>query len=156
MFRVYRTPYERGKERKREREKMASASRSALMSGLRTIASQTTVISRTLAQKHVPISPFSSSTRTLPRAASRQMLYRLHIQKHTATRTTINPISKFYEIDLNFVVLFFRIVGALGMVESMMPLHSAIASARLKSSLAVDSACWSWLSQGTSRSCFMR
>ncbi|CAH1424652.1 unnamed protein product [Lactuca virosa] len=111
MFRVYRTHYERGKERKRERKKMASASRSALMSGLRTIASQTTVISRTLAPKHVPISPFSSSTRTLPRAAS-------------------------------------RIVGALGMVESMMPLHSAIASARLKSSLAVDSACWSWLSQG--------
>nr|KAJ0185872.1 hypothetical protein LSAT_V11C900485900 [Lactuca sativa]KAJ0187595.1 hypothetical protein LSAT_V11C900485910 [Lactuca sativa] len=57
------------------------------------------------APKHVPISPFLSSTRTLPRAAS-------------------------------------RIVGALGMVESMMPLHSAIASARLRSSLAVDSACW--------------
>ncbi|CAH1431365.1 unnamed protein product [Lactuca virosa] len=84
---------------------IASASRSALMSGMRTIASQTTIISRTLAPKHVPISPFSSSTRTLPRAAS-------------------------------------RIVGALGMVESMMPLHSAIASARLKSSIAVDSACW--------------
>ncbi|KAL7614274.1 hypothetical protein Lser_V15G06824 [Lactuca serriola] len=84
---------------------IASASRLALMSGMRTIASQTTIISRTLAPKHVPISPFSSSTRTLPRAAS-------------------------------------RIVGALGKVESMMPLHSAIASARLKSSLAVDSACW--------------
>nr|KAJ0197534.1 hypothetical protein LSAT_V11C700383410 [Lactuca sativa] len=68
---------------------IASASRSALMS----------------APKHVPISPFSSSTRTLPREAS-------------------------------------RIVVALGMVESMMPLHSAIAFARLKSSLAVDSACW--------------
>ncbi|CAI9292675.1 unnamed protein product [Lactuca saligna] len=85
---------------------IASASRLALMSGMRTIASQPTIISRTLAPKHVPISPFSSSTRTLPRAAS-------------------------------------RIFGALGMVESMMPLHSAISSAlRLKSSLAVDSACW--------------
>jgi hypothetical protein len=29
-----------------------------------------------------------------------------------------------------------------------MPLHSAIANARLKSSIAVDSSCWSWLSQG--------
>lgn len=38
----------------------------------------------------------------------------------------------------------------LGSVESMMPLHSAIASARLKSSIAVDSSCWSWLSQGIS------
>ncbi|XP_074590912.1 uncharacterized protein LOC141846767 isoform X2 [Curcuma longa] len=37
---------------------------------------------------------------------------------------------------------------ALGSVESLMPLHSAIASARLKSFIAVDSSCWSWLSQG--------
>lgn len=42
----------------------------------------------------------------------------------------------------------FRYVAVLGSVESLMPLHSAIASARLKSSLAVDSVCWSWLSQG--------
>ncbi|KAK8626817.1 hypothetical protein V6N13_134447 [Hibiscus sabdariffa] len=41
-----------------------------------------------------------------------------------------------------------RILSALGGVESMMPLHSAIASARLQSSIAVDSSCWSWLSQG--------
>uniref|UniRef100_A0A2N9GCK2 Protein NUCLEAR FUSION DEFECTIVE 6, chloroplastic/mitochondrial-like n=1 Tax=Fagus sylvatica TaxID=28930 RepID=A0A2N9GCK2_FAGSY len=41
-----------------------------------------------------------------------------------------------------------RVVSVLGSVESMMPLHSAIASARLKSSIAVDSSCWSWLSQG--------
>nr|KAJ0214090.1 hypothetical protein LSAT_V11C400202250 [Lactuca sativa] len=84
---------------------IASASRSALMSGMQTIASQTTIISRTLAPKHVHISPFLSSTRTLPGAAS-------------------------------------RIVRALGMVESMMPLHSAIAFACLKSNLAVDYACW--------------
>ncbi|KAA3482354.1 protein NUCLEAR FUSION DEFECTIVE 6, chloroplastic/mitochondrial isoform X1 [Gossypium australe] len=42
-----------------------------------------------------------------------------------------------------------RIVSALGGVESMMPLHSAIASARLQSSIAVDSSFWSWLSQGS-------
>ncbi|KAL9418100.1 hypothetical protein AB3S75_041003 [Citrus x aurantiifolia] len=40
-----------------------------------------------------------------------------------------------------------RVLSALGSVESLMPLHSAIASSRLKSSIAVDSTCWSWLSQ---------
>ncbi|KAF5175633.1 envelope glycoprotein [Thalictrum thalictroides] len=42
----------------------------------------------------------------------------------------------------------FRMAMALGCVESLMPLHSAIASARLKSIIAADSSCWSWLSQG--------
>ncbi|GAV69992.1 hypothetical protein CFOL_v3_13491 [Cephalotus follicularis] len=41
-----------------------------------------------------------------------------------------------------------RVVAAMGSVESLMPLHTAIASARLKSIIAVDSCCWSWLSQG--------
>ncbi|XP_042501045.1 protein NONRESPONDING TO OXYLIPINS 2, mitochondrial isoform X1 [Macadamia integrifolia] len=41
-----------------------------------------------------------------------------------------------------------RMVMALGSVESLMPLHSAIASTRLVSIIAVDSSCWSWLSQG--------
>ncbi|GMY17085.1 protein NONRESPONDING TO OXYLIPINS 2, mitochondrial isoform X1 [Fagus crenata] len=45
-----------------------------------------------------------------------------------------------------------RVLSVLGSVESMMPLHSAIASARLKSSIAVDSSCWSWLSQGLATS----
>ncbi|XP_031384185.1 uncharacterized protein LOC116198025 [Punica granatum] len=39
-----------------------------------------------------------------------------------------------------------RAVSALGGVESLMPLHSTIASARLISNIAVDSSCWSWLS----------
>ncbi|KAI3674459.1 hypothetical protein L2E82_52284 [Cichorium intybus] len=89
---------------------MASASRSALVSGGRTIVAGSNLISRTLIPKSAPVFPFISSTRTVPRAAS-------------------------------------RILGALGTVESMMPLHSAIASARLRSSLAVDSTYWSWLSQ---------
>ncbi|KAJ9537908.1 hypothetical protein OSB04_030641 [Centaurea solstitialis] len=82
---------------------MASASRSSALN----------LISRTLkTPKSLPASsPFHSSSRTVPRAAS-------------------------------------RILGALGTVESMMPLHSAIASARLRSSIAVDSTCWSWLSHG--------
>ncbi|KAF8409963.1 hypothetical protein HHK36_002482 [Tetracentron sinense] len=41
-----------------------------------------------------------------------------------------------------------RMAMVLGSVESLMPLHSAIASARLKSIIAADSSCWSWLSQG--------
>ncbi|KAF4360067.1 hypothetical protein CsatB_023173 [Cannabis sativa] len=41
-----------------------------------------------------------------------------------------------------------RVVAALGSVDSLMPLHSAIASARLKSNIAVDSTFWSCLSQG--------
>ncbi|XAR59540.1 hypothetical protein NMG60_11015411 [Bertholletia excelsa] len=41
-----------------------------------------------------------------------------------------------------------RIASVLGSVESMMPLHSALASARLRSSIGVDSTCWSMLSQG--------
>ncbi|XP_026431999.1 uncharacterized protein LOC113329246 isoform X2 [Papaver somniferum] len=40
-----------------------------------------------------------------------------------------------------------RFAVALASVESMMPLHSAIANSRLKSSIAVDSSCWSWMSQ---------
>ncbi|CAL5378531.1 unnamed protein product [Camellia sinensis] len=36
----------------------------------------------------------------------------------------------------------------LASVESMMPLHSAIACARLRSNIAVDSSCWSLLSEG--------
>ncbi|KAF6166654.1 hypothetical protein GIB67_005516 [Kingdonia uniflora] len=40
-----------------------------------------------------------------------------------------------------------RIAKALGGAESLMPLHSAIASARLISIIAADSSCWSSLSQ---------
>ncbi|KAI8007943.1 hypothetical protein LOK49_LG07G00597 [Camellia lanceoleosa] len=41
-----------------------------------------------------------------------------------------------------------RVVSMLASVESMMPLHSAIAFARLRSNIAVDSSCWSLLSEG--------
>ncbi|WVZ83179.1 hypothetical protein U9M48_030350 [Paspalum notatum var. saurae] len=33
-------------------------------------------------------------------------------------------------------------------LETLMPLHSAVAAARLRSCIAVDSSCWSSLSQG--------
>ncbi|KAK3122615.1 hypothetical protein QOZ80_8AG0615930 [Eleusine coracana subsp. coracana] len=40
------------------------------------------------------------------------------------------------------------VAAALASVESLMPLHSAVAGARLRSCIAADSACWSSLSQG--------
>ncbi|XP_058190652.1 protein NONRESPONDING TO OXYLIPINS 2, mitochondrial isoform X1 [Rhododendron vialii] len=89
---------------------MASACRSAVMAGARSVAarSKTPLLKNLLSPKSSPPSPFSSSTRSS--AAS-------------------------------------RIAAVLGSVESMMPLHSVIASARLRSSIAVDSTCWSLLSQ---------
>ncbi|BFG41531.1 hypothetical protein CerSpe_278020 [Prunus speciosa] len=48
---------------------------------------------------------------------------------------------------LRYKCNLYRFVSLLGSMESMMPLHSAIASARLKSNIAVDSTCWSCLSQ---------
>ncbi|XP_065876102.1 protein NONRESPONDING TO OXYLIPINS 2, mitochondrial-like isoform X2 [Euphorbia lathyris] len=40
-----------------------------------------------------------------------------------------------------------RVLSALGSVDSLLPLHSTTANARLKSCIAVDSSCWSSLSQ---------
>jgi hypothetical protein len=39
-------------------------------------------------------------------------------------------------------------LAALASVDSLMPLHSAVAGARLRSCIAADSACWGSLSQG--------
>ncbi|KAJ1269706.1 hypothetical protein BS78_07G231900 [Paspalum vaginatum] len=36
-------------------------------------------------------------------------------------------------------------------LETLMPLHSAVAAARLRSCIAVDSSCWSSLSQGLNK-----
>ncbi|XP_047944308.1 uncharacterized protein LOC125190928 [Salvia hispanica] len=40
-----------------------------------------------------------------------------------------------------------RFAPVLGSLGTMLPLHSTIAAARLKSYIAVDTTCWSWLSQ---------
>ncbi|TKY67559.1 hypothetical protein E2542_SST10453 [Spatholobus suberectus] len=42
-----------------------------------------------------------------------------------------------------------RVLSVVRSVESLMPLHSTIASARLTSNIAFDSTCWSSLSRGT-------
>ncbi|CAO2208207.1 unnamed protein product [Urochloa humidicola] len=36
-------------------------------------------------------------------------------------------------------------------LETLMPLHSAVAAARLRSCIAIDSSCWSSLSQGLNK-----
>lgn len=40
------------------------------------------------------------------------------------------------------------VAAALASLDTLMPLHSAVAAARLRSCIAADSACWSCLSQG--------
>ena len=45
--------------------------------------------------------------------------------------------------------VFDRVLSVVISVESLMPLHSAIANARLTSNIAFDSTCWSSLSRGT-------
>ncbi|KAJ1267037.1 hypothetical protein BS78_07G026100 [Paspalum vaginatum] len=39
------------------------------------------------------------------------------------------------------------VAAALASLESLLPLHSAVAASRLRSCIATDSACWSCLSQ---------
>ncbi|MBA0712056.1 hypothetical protein Golax_011181 [Gossypium laxum] len=89
----------------------------------------------------------TSFCRSALMAASRSLSSR---PKSLTLRTlTPKPISSpFSSPSTRTLPCASRIVSALGGVESMMPLHSAIASARLQSSIAVDSSFWSWLSQG--------
>ncbi|XP_012070015.1 protein NONRESPONDING TO OXYLIPINS 2, mitochondrial isoform X3 [Jatropha curcas] len=71
-------------------------------------------------------------------------------RSRTLTQKTLNSnsfSSPFSSQSTRAIPNASRVVSVLGSVESLMPLHSAIASARLKSSIAVDSSCWSWLSQ---------
>ncbi|XP_022933658.1 protein NUCLEAR FUSION DEFECTIVE 6, chloroplastic/mitochondrial-like [Cucurbita moschata] len=64
----------------------------------------------------------------------------------TLVRKTLNPMPG--SSSSRGLTSVSRIVSSLATVESLMPLHSAVASARLKSKIAVDSHCWSWLSEG--------
>ncbi|CAO2177647.1 unnamed protein product [Urochloa humidicola] len=43
------------------------------------------------------------------------------------------------------------VAAALASMDTLMPLHSAVAAARLRSCIAADSACWSCLSQGLTK-----
>ncbi|XP_038887804.1 protein NUCLEAR FUSION DEFECTIVE 6, mitochondrial [Benincasa hispida] len=78
----------------------------------------------------------------LTAAASRSMAGRTRTLAHK----TLNPL--LVSSSSRGFSSVSRIVSSLATVESLMPLHSAVASARLKSKIAVDSHCWCWLSEG--------
>ncbi|KAJ7967326.1 protein NUCLEAR FUSION DEFECTIVE 6, chloroplastic/mitochondrial-like [Quillaja saponaria] len=75
----------------------------------------------------------------------------LATRSSTLTQRTLNQTSlpsMFSSSSSKAISRASRILSVLGSVESMMPLHSAIASTRLTSNIAVNSSCWSLLSQG--------
>ncbi|KAJ7978367.1 protein NUCLEAR FUSION DEFECTIVE 6, chloroplastic/mitochondrial-like [Quillaja saponaria] len=89
----------------------------------------------------------ASACRSALMASSRSLATR----SRALTQKSLNPTSftsMFSSSSSKAIPRASRILSVLGSVESMMPLHSAIASARLTSSIAVDSSCWSLLSQG--------
>ncbi|KAI3446109.1 hypothetical protein Pfo_002774 [Paulownia fortunei] len=57
------------------------------------------------------------------------------------------PASAFSSSTSPFPLAASRFASVLGCLETMLPLHSTIAAARLKSNIAIDTTCWSWLSQ---------
>ncbi|KAL3814137.1 hypothetical protein ACJIZ3_015405 [Penstemon smallii] len=57
------------------------------------------------------------------------------------------PVSGFSSPARPSLLAASRFASVLGSVETMLPLHSTIAAARLKSKIATDTTCWSWLSQ---------
>ncbi|KAJ4843692.1 hypothetical protein Tsubulata_025410 [Turnera subulata] len=75
----------------------------------------------------------------------------LAARSRTVTQKTLNAkslASPFTSPSTRSIPQASKVHSALGSVESLMPLHSAVANARLKSSIVVDTSCWSWLSQG--------
>ncbi|PIN24595.1 hypothetical protein CDL12_02669 [Handroanthus impetiginosus] len=59
----------------------------------------------------------------------------------------LTPASAFSSSTRSFPRAASRFASVLGSLETMLPLHSTVAAARLKSNLAMDTTCWSWLSQ---------
>jgi len=96
--------------------------------------------SRSFVQSSTTPFVFSSSSVTrIPRASRYSTLHSIIlIDLHCLLRLTL---------WMNFA--FDRVLSVVRSVESLMPLHSAIANARLTSNIAFDSSCWSLLSRGT-------
>ncbi|GKV21160.1 hypothetical protein SLEP1_g31165 [Rubroshorea leprosula] len=71
----------------------------------------------------------------------------------TQVAVTLKPISFIISSPSTRALLpcASRFVTVLGSMDSLVPLHSAIASARLISNIAIDSSYWSCLSQGGQR-----
>ncbi|CAI0438054.1 unnamed protein product [Linum tenue] len=140
---------------------MASLCRSAVMAGSRSLAAR----SKTLTQKSLfSSSPFTSpSAPRVVRSASRSAISPLLLTAALFLSSEFliwRPISSLFLIFDLYVFrlvepLFWvywavavRVVSTIGSVDSLIPFHSATANARLISSIAADSSCWSWLSQG--------
>ncbi|XP_047324013.1 protein NONRESPONDING TO OXYLIPINS 2, mitochondrial isoform X1 [Impatiens glandulifera] len=93
----------------------------------------------------------SSACRSALMAASRSLAPRLRplLSKTQSPKSATSALPSSSN-NKSFAFSASRIVSALGIAESMMPLHSAVASARLRSNIGADSSCWSLLSQGVS------
>ncbi|XP_047324212.1 protein NUCLEAR FUSION DEFECTIVE 6, mitochondrial-like [Impatiens glandulifera] len=95
-----------------------------------------------------------SACRSAVTAASRSLVARSSKPSLLSSSTTQSPKSAApfaLPSSSNKSIAFSAsraVSAAMGIGESMMPLHSAIASTRLRSNIGVNSACWSWLSQG--------
>ncbi|GAB4853900.1 hypothetical protein Ancab_018109 [Ancistrocladus abbreviatus] len=83
-------------------------------------------------------------------SATRSMVFRCKTHPLLKSPSAILLISSSppYPSSTRAVSTASRLASMLGTVESLKPLHSTIASARLNSIVALDSTCWSWLSQG--------
>ncbi|XP_019413284.1 PREDICTED: uncharacterized protein LOC109325399 isoform X2 [Lupinus angustifolius] len=85
----------------------------------------------------------STLCKSVMRVSSRTLVN--HSRSFTTELSTPFLFSSSSSINIHRAL---RILLGTGSVESLMPLHSAIANARLTSNIALDSTCWSMLSQG--------
>ncbi|CAN7027522.1 unnamed protein product [Brassica rapa subsp. trilocularis] len=91
----------------------------------------------------------ASLCRSALMSGSRNLVSRSRIvtQKYLNLKPTTTTSAPFGSVSQS-IPRASRVLSALGSVETMIPLHSAVASARLRSSIAADSSCWSMLSEG--------
>ncbi|PKA58139.1 hypothetical protein AXF42_Ash019843 [Apostasia shenzhenica] len=108
---------------------MTPICRSAAMAAVRSVASR----SQTLLPKPSPSLPKPSPSLPKPSPS---------LPKPSPSRFAAPIFSRSFRS-------WRRLASAVGSVNSLMPLHSAVASSRLISNIAVDTSCWSWMSQGT-------
>ncbi|XP_041996709.1 uncharacterized protein LOC121746836 isoform X1 [Salvia splendens] len=71
---------------------------------------------------------------------------RIRPPKFDSNHKSVTAFSSSTSLSTRAVTRFAPVLGSLG---TMLPLHSTIAGARLKSNIAVDTTCWSWLSQAS-------
>ncbi|XP_022842591.1 protein NUCLEAR FUSION DEFECTIVE 6, chloroplastic/mitochondrial-like [Olea europaea var. sylvestris] len=92
-----------------------------------------------------------ASSRVISRSYSRLQTVAAKLNKNSSTSIQSSPFKSASESSVNkrFSIVS-RLPVELSCVETMIPLHSAIASARLKSSLSIESQKWGLVPQGIS------